>query len=310
MKGATHNLVVRTRTDVALYVLNHKRGHLRDLENSLQGHACGDRRSDRERPAVVHHRSRRTGAYAGSRQGAAGGAGCGLPAAGRGSLRRRRAVRHRNRVEVETEETEGLADDAAGRRRRSDGETDADGHQAASGGGAGAAVPASRAKAARRATTSEIAARGVRGRRGRRLPTTSEADEDEGEEQPGVRSRRSGGQAASDGRARRGRRGGRRRRGGGPEDGLAGSIADELGPTPAPEATDAVADFDGGSPEPAPSLVEPEPVAPAAATAMAARGTCFAGNRKQRADARGNRAGGRPGRGAAALDRARKGLLS
>src|SRR5438270_475145 len=35
MKGATHNLVVRTRTDVALYVLNHKRGHLRDLENSF-----------------------------------------------------------------------------------------------------------------------------------------------------------------------------------------------------------------------------------------------------------------------------------
>src|SRR5665213_2614303 len=36
MKGATHNLVVRTRTDVALYVLNHKRGHLRDLENSFK----------------------------------------------------------------------------------------------------------------------------------------------------------------------------------------------------------------------------------------------------------------------------------
>src|SRR5258705_7975659 len=35
-KGATHNLVVRTRTDVALYVLNHKRGHLRDLENSFK----------------------------------------------------------------------------------------------------------------------------------------------------------------------------------------------------------------------------------------------------------------------------------
>ena len=35
MKGATHNLVVRTRTDVALYVLNHKRGHLRDLESSF-----------------------------------------------------------------------------------------------------------------------------------------------------------------------------------------------------------------------------------------------------------------------------------
>src|SRR6187455_2569291 len=36
MKGATHNLNVRTRTDVALYVLNHKRGHLRDLENSFK----------------------------------------------------------------------------------------------------------------------------------------------------------------------------------------------------------------------------------------------------------------------------------
>ena len=28
--------MVRTRTDVALYVLNHKRGHLRDLENSFK----------------------------------------------------------------------------------------------------------------------------------------------------------------------------------------------------------------------------------------------------------------------------------
>src|SRR5947209_16687603 len=36
MKGATHNLNVRTRTDVALYVLNHKRGHLRDLESSFK----------------------------------------------------------------------------------------------------------------------------------------------------------------------------------------------------------------------------------------------------------------------------------
>src|SRR6266480_359356 len=36
IKGATHNLIVRTRTDVALYVLNHKRGHLRDLESSFK----------------------------------------------------------------------------------------------------------------------------------------------------------------------------------------------------------------------------------------------------------------------------------
>jgi ribonuclease E len=32
IKGSTHNLVVRTRPDVALYVLNQKRGHLRSLE--------------------------------------------------------------------------------------------------------------------------------------------------------------------------------------------------------------------------------------------------------------------------------------
>ena len=36
MKGATHNLTVRTRTEVALYVLNHKRGHLRDLEDGFK----------------------------------------------------------------------------------------------------------------------------------------------------------------------------------------------------------------------------------------------------------------------------------
>jgi ribonuclease E len=36
VKGATHNLVVRTRTDIALYLLNHKRAHLRFLEERFQ----------------------------------------------------------------------------------------------------------------------------------------------------------------------------------------------------------------------------------------------------------------------------------
>ena len=89
-----------------------------------------------------------------------------------------------------------------------------------------------------------------------------EADEDEGDEQPGMA--RSDQPANGERRPRRrGRRGGRRRRGAELEDGLAGSIADELGPTSAPEVTGAVADFDGAS-EPAPSLVQadvsPEPV--------------------------------------------------
>ena len=90
-----------------------------------------------------------------------------------------------------------------------------------------------------------------------------EADEDEGDEQPGMAR---GDQPAGGERRprRRGRRGGRRRRGAELEDGLAGSIADELGPTPASEVTNAVADFDDGVAEPSPSLVQadfpPEPV--------------------------------------------------
>ena len=36
LKGATHNLIVRTRPDVALYALNHKRAHLRALEDRFE----------------------------------------------------------------------------------------------------------------------------------------------------------------------------------------------------------------------------------------------------------------------------------
>jgi len=36
LKGATHNLIVRTRSEVALYVLNNKRAHLRELESRFQ----------------------------------------------------------------------------------------------------------------------------------------------------------------------------------------------------------------------------------------------------------------------------------
>jgi ribonuclease E len=36
LKGATHNLVVRTRTEIALYLLNQKRAHLRALEERFR----------------------------------------------------------------------------------------------------------------------------------------------------------------------------------------------------------------------------------------------------------------------------------
>src|SRR5207237_10687171 len=87
-----------------------------------------------------------------------------------------------------------------------------------------------------------------------------EADDEEGDEQPGV-GRADQGQNGERRPRRRGRRGGRRRRGG-PEDGLAGSIADELGPAPAPEAANAVADFDGNPAEPPAPEIQPQPIAP------------------------------------------------
>jgi ribonuclease E len=36
LKGPTHNLVIRTRSEIALYVLNHKRAHLRGLEERFR----------------------------------------------------------------------------------------------------------------------------------------------------------------------------------------------------------------------------------------------------------------------------------
>ena len=48
------------------------------------------------------------------------------------------------------------------------------------------------------------------------------------------------------------------------DEGQVGSISDELAPPPAPEAADAVADFDDGQPqEAALPEVQPEPIAPA-----------------------------------------------
>ena len=68
LKGATHNLVVRTRPEVALYVLNQKRGHLRDAGRALP-HQCDDQcRRDRGRRAGLHGRARRAGAQRRSRR--------------------------------------------------------------------------------------------------------------------------------------------------------------------------------------------------------------------------------------------------
>ena len=128
MKGATHNLVVRTRTDVALYVLNHKRGHLRDLENSFKvtlaviadPTVSGQQSFIIDRGEQVHTLEAAKALLAA--QVAA------FPAHVEEAYDEDEPFDIETESEVETEETEGLADDPPA-SAESGGETDADGHK-------------------------------------------------------------------------------------------------------------------------------------------------------------------------------------
>ncbi|MGB6395162.1 MAG: Rne/Rng family ribonuclease, partial [Bradyrhizobium sp.] len=114
MKGATHNLVVRTRTDVALYVLNHKRGHLRDLENSFKvtlsvvadASVSGQQSFVIDRGEQVHTLEAAKALLAA--QAAAS------PPATEEAFDEDEPFDLETESEVDTEETEGLADDLAG----------------------------------------------------------------------------------------------------------------------------------------------------------------------------------------------------
>jgi ribonuclease E len=253
MKGATHNLVVRTRTDVALYVLNHKRGHLRDLENGFKVTLAviADATVSAQQSFIIDRGEQVHTLEAAKALLAAQVAA--FPVHVEEAYDDDEAFDIETESEVETEETEGLADDSPV-SAESGGETDAEGHK--------------RKRRRRRRGRPGEAREGGPVRDDNDLPRVAsepvagaiadegESDEDEGEDQTGVvrADQAAGGERRP---RRRGRRGGRRRRGG-PEDGLAGSIADELGPTSAPEATSAVADFDGYSSEPV-SLPEVQP---------------------------------------------------
>ena len=128
MKGATHNLVVRTRTDVALYVLNHKRGHLRDLENSFKvtlaviadPTVSGQQSFIIDRGEQVHTLEAAKALLAA--QVAA------FPPQIEEAFDEDEPFDAETESEVETEETEGLTDDSAV-GEASGGETDADGHK-------------------------------------------------------------------------------------------------------------------------------------------------------------------------------------
>ena len=259
MKGATHNLVVRTRTDVALYVLNHKRGHLRDLESSFNvtlaviadPTVSGQQSFVIDRGEQVHTLEAAKALLAA--QVAA------FPAHVEEPQTDEEPFDIEVESEVETEETEGLTEEAGTGEESAGGEPEADGHRRkrrrrrrGRSGELREGGPGRDESESARAPSEAVAIPGV-------IADESESDEDESDEQPGtVRADQGTGERRP---RRRGRRGGRRRRGG-PEDGLAGSIADELGPASASEASSAVADFDGPPSQPSPPMVQPQSFAP------------------------------------------------
>ena len=312
MKGATHNLVVRTRTDVALYVLNHKRGHLRDLENSFKVTLAviADPTVSGQQSFIID-RGEQVHTLEAAKALLAAQVAAFPPQVEEAydedeAVRRRDRIRGRNRGDRRAWPTRP----SAGEGSAGEGEAPMRTASGASGGGGGAAVR--RAARRRRAARGQRCARGSRPTRrsGEAVAATDEgeSDEDEAEEQPGVGPRRSGPQAANGGRA------------------VADVAADAAGaadrktvwPDRSPtnsgrhrlrKPTDAVADFDGmrivraavaaGGPARTDRSRRPrrrhaEPAPPETARAAG--------------DGR-DRAGGREGSRAAALDRARKGQL-
>src|SRR5476651_1536836 len=129
MKGATHNLVVRTRTDVALYVLNHKRGHLRDLENSFKVTLAviADPTVSAQQSFVIDRGEQVHTLEAAKALLAAQVAA--FPPQIEEAYDEEEPFDIEVESEVETDETEGLTDDLLPAGEESGGETEADGHK-------------------------------------------------------------------------------------------------------------------------------------------------------------------------------------
>lgn len=252
MKGATHNLVVRTRTDVALYVLNHKRGHLRDLENSFKVTLSVIADPSVSGPqAYLIDRGEQVHTLEAAKALLAAQAAASPPPLAEEAYDDEEFDPELE-SEVETEETEGLTEEQAageagpeqdGQRRKRRRRRRGRGGQ--------------RDGELREDSPPILPEAAVAAGEGEEDDADTEQDGEEGEEQA-ARGEQQGG---AERRRRRGRRGGRRRRGGG-EEGLAGSIGDELAANAPPEATDAVADFDSSGDETAPSIAHSEHIAP------------------------------------------------
>ncbi|WP_298243846.1 Rne/Rng family ribonuclease [uncultured Bradyrhizobium sp.] len=248
MKGATHNLVVRTRTDVALYVLNHKRGHLRDLENGFKVTLSVIADPSVSGPqAYLIDRGEQVHTLEAAKALLAAQAAASPPPVAEDAYDDEDGFDIETESEVETEETEGLAEEQASGEAASDQDGQRRKRRRRRRGRGGQREGELREDSP--ATLPEAAVAAGEGEE----DADTEQDGEEGEDQAA----RGEQQGSGDRRRRRGRRGGRRRRGGG-EDGLAGSISDELAVNAPPEASDAVADFDGFGSETAPPIAQAE----------------------------------------------------
>ncbi|WP_312015749.1 ribonuclease E/G [Bradyrhizobium liaoningense] len=250
MKGATHNLVVRTRTDVALYVLNHKRGHLRDLENGFKVTLSVIADPSVSGPqAYLIDRGEQVHTLEAAKALLAAQAAASPPPLAEEAYDDEEFDPELE-SEVETEETEGLTEEQASGDASSEGDGQRRKRRRRRRGRGGQRDGEVREDGA--PSLPEAAAAAGEGEE----DAESEQDGEEGGEEQAAR----GEQGSGDRRRRRGRRGGRRRRGNG-EEGLAGSISDELAANAPPEASDAVADFDGAGGEAAPSIAQAEATA-------------------------------------------------
>lgn len=246
MKGPTHNLTVRTRTDVALYVLNHKRGHLRDLENSFKvtlaviadATISGQQSFVIDRGEAVHTLEAAKAILAA--QVAA------FPAAVEDTYEYEEDETFEAEAEFEgddEENAEATSADAADAAPVADGEEGPRRKRRRRRRGRGEARDGA-------APSEENAAPGLAPQADAAGDDAEEGDDEQDDQNGEARTD----QAPNGERRprRRGRRGGRRRRGGNeageteggqPGEGIVSTIADDLGPLPESESTEAVADL-------------------------------------------------------------------
>jgi len=294
MKGATHNLVVRTRTEVALYVLNHKRGHLRDLENSFKVtlSVIADPTVNGQQSFVID-RGEQVHTLEAAKALLAAQAAAAPPAL--------------EESYDDDEMLEGFADDEG---EESDDAAEAQaGEDGAEGEGGGRRRRRRRRRRGRGGERGQAALgdeqdeSGVAAVEGELFEAAEGDDaggaEDEGDDRE-EREERDGFEARGDQDGerrprRRGRRGGRRRRSGhegaheGALEGSAAAIADEFEPPAPSEATEAVADLDAPASAAAVAVHEapavdehPQPAAPQPVSAEAAEESSEDGDKRKR----------------------------